>query len=117
MSYPDSREKSDTARLCPFCGRGFIGFRGLKIHLGQKVGQGVHPDDAKDIEKSDAPIAHVDDDMNVIELVEENLLMPSTKRRLLDDEEVISKKVKEFINEIEEDGYGEVAETARSKLL
>ncbi len=118
MDYPTDREEEDVVRLCPFCGRAFNGFRGIKIHVGQKQGQGVHPDDATEIEKSDCPIAHVDDDMNVIEVVEDNALMPSTKQRILNDDDSIPKSdVLELIEGLEDEGDTETADRIRNELL
>lgn len=118
MDYPDERTEEESVRLCPFCGNAFKGFRGIKIHVGQKKGQGVHPDDATDIEKSDCPIARVDDDMNVIEIVEDNAIMPSTKKRIEREEKSVSfEEVHQFIEEIRNDGYNDVAEKAEAQLL
>lgn len=118
MSYPDERFEESVARLCPYCGSAFNGFRGVAIHLGQKDGQGVHPEGAKDIDKEDCPIAHVDDDMNVIELVEENSIMPSTKRRIKAESESVSiDLVHEFIEGLREDGYENIAERAVEEML
>jgi hypothetical protein len=117
MDYPDERAEEDVARLCPYCGGAFNGFRGIKIHVGQKAGQGVHPDDATDIEKDDCPIAHVDENMNVIELVEENEIMPSTKRRILEEDSVNENDVIELIEEFENEGDSQTADRIRSKLL
>lgn len=118
MDYPDSRSEEEVARLCPFCGHAYKGFRGIKIHVGQKVGQGVHPEDATDITKEDCPVAHVDDDMNVIEIVEENSLMPSTKKRIEAGSDSISLDVvHHFIEELRNDGHGEAAQKAENRLL
>jgi hypothetical protein len=118
MDYPDERTEEDVVRLCPYCGRAFNGFRGIKIHVGQKTGQGVHPEDATEITKNDCPIAHVDDDMNVIELVEENAIMPSTKQRILNGNDSIPKsEVLEFIEGLEGDGEQELADRVRDGLL
>lgn len=118
MDYPDERTEEEVARLCPFCGSAYKGFRGLKIHVGQKAGQGVHPEDATDIEKEDTPVAHVDDDMNVIEIVEENELMPSTKRRITKEKAGVSQEdVADLIDELKEEGESEIAERIRKKLL
>lgn len=118
MDYPDKREDDETVRLCPYCGRAYQGFRGVKIHVGQKVGQGVHPDDATNIEIEDCPIAHVDEDMNVIEVVDAGSMMPSTKARIMDDVESVEKdKVLKFIEEMEAAGNSEAADRAEELLL
>lgn len=117
MDYPDERNEEDVVRLCPFCGRAFNGFRGIKIHVGQKKGHGVHPDDATDITKEDCPIAHVDDDMNVIEIVEENAIMPSTKRRIEGEDTVDYDDVLQLVEEFEDEGEQEVADRIRDRLL
>lgn len=118
MNYPDEQNVEDAARLCPFCGRAFNGIRGIKIHVGQKAGQGVHPDDATEITKKDCPIAHVDDDMNVIELVEDNAIMPSTKRRIKSDIDSISTdRVHEFIDSLRDGDEDEFADRVENELL
>jgi hypothetical protein len=117
MDYPETREEEDVARLCPYCGRGFQGFRGIKIHVGQKAGQGVHPEDSVDLEKEDCPVARVDDDMNVIDLVEENSIMPSTKRRILDEDSVDRDEIEDLIQEFENEGMENVAERIENTLL
>lgn len=117
MDYPDERSEEDVVRLCPFCGSAFKGFRGIKIHVGQKRGQGVHPEDAIEITKDDCPIAHVDDDMNVIELVEENAIMPSTKRRIEGGNSIEYDDVVSLIEEFEDEGKNEAADRIRSELL
>lgn len=116
VNYPDKRNVEDVVRLCPFCGRAFNGFHGIKIHLGQKKGQGVHPEDI-DIEKNDCPIAHVDQDMNVVEIVEENSLMPSTKRRIINDDSISIERIEEFVTQLDEEGNSEMAERIRNELL
>ena len=118
MDYPDERTEEESARLCPYCGNAFKGFRGIKIHLGQKHGKGVHPDDATDIEKSDCPIARVDEDMNVIEIVEDKSIMPSTKKRIEAESDSVSlEAVHQFIEDIRNEGHEQVAEKAESQLL
>lgn len=116
--YPEEREVENVARLCPFCGQAFNGFQGVKVHVGQKQGQGVHPEDATEVEKDDCPIAEVDDDMNVIEVVEERSLMPSTKRRITKENNSISEdKVLKFIEELKKEDEDEFAERVESSLL
>lgn len=118
MDYPDSRSEEEVARLCPFCGHAYKGFRGIKIHVGQKAGQGVHPEDATDITKEDCPVAHVDDDMNVIEIVEENSLMPSTKKRIeVESDSVSLEKVQQLIEELRNEGNEDAADKAENRLL
>lgn len=117
IDYPETREIENVARLCPYCGRAFRGYQGVKIHLGQKKGQGVHPEDANETEKSETPIAHVDEDMNVIELVEEGAMMPSTKRRIEDEDSIKQEDVVDLIDEFEEEGNEDVADRIRAKLL
>lgn len=118
MDYPDSRSEEEVARLCPFCGHAYKGYRGIKIHVGQKAGQGVHPEDATDIAKEDCPVAHVDDDMNVIEIVEENSLMPSTKKRIEAESDSISLEVvQKFIEDLRSEGDEKAAEKVENRLL
>lgn len=118
MDYPEEREVENTARLCPFCGHAFKGYQGVKIHLGQKQGKGVHPESAvEDTSVEDCPVAEVDEDMNVINVVEENSLMPSTKRRIEGADTIPIETVQEYIQELEDDGLAEQAERARSTLL
>jgi hypothetical protein len=119
LDYPESRSVDTTARLCPYCGQAFRGYQGVKIHLGQKRGKGVHSSDTiDDIDIEDCPVAKVDEDMNVIEVVEENALMPSTKRRIQSGQESVPiEKVQQFIQWLENDGENEIADRARQELL
>ena len=117
MDYPSEQTMDDVVRLCPYCGNAFKGYRGLKIHLGQKQGQGVHPDDATDITKEDTPVAHVDEDMNVIEIVEEGKMMPSTKRRISGDDSVPIEDVQELVRTLEGEGKDDFAQRIKDELL
>jgi hypothetical protein len=118
MDYPEHRDVEDVARLCPYCGRAYTGFHGVKIHLGQKQGQGVHPEDATEIEKEDAPIAKVDDDMNVIDIVESRSLMPSTKRRIESDSDTVKKEaVVNVVKLLEDQGMDDAADIVTEELL
>lgn len=119
MNYPDKQKTGETARLCPFCGKAYRGFRGVKIHLGQKVGQGVHPDDAAELTKEDTPVAKVDEDMNVVDVVDSASLMPSTKRRIEggDGGSVPKEDVLKFIGELESEGSDDLADRVRTTLL
>jgi hypothetical protein len=54
------------------------------IHLGQIAGKENHPEDATDlVDKGDCPVAHVDENRNVVEVIEEGdpELMLSTEDR------------------------------------
>jgi hypothetical protein len=118
MDYPEERKVEDTARLCPFCGNAFKGYQGVKIHLGQKQGKGVHPENTvEETSLEDCPVAEVDEDMNVINVVEENALMPSTKRRIEGADSVPIETIQEYIQQLEDDGHEEEADRARSALL
>jgi hypothetical protein len=44
VDYPESREKEQTGRVCPYCGGVFRGKQGVMIHLGQLAGRGDHPE-------------------------------------------------------------------------
>lgn len=118
MDYPEDREVDNVARLCPVCGKAFNGFRGVQIHLGQVQGRGVHSDDAPEkYEKDDFPIAEVDEDMNVINIVEEAQLMPSTQARIEGKDSIPISDVQNFIDGLKEDGEDEFAERAENELL
>ena len=121
MEYPEDREVDNTARACPFCGNAFQGYRGLKIHLGQKQGQGVHPKNAAEkIQKEDAPIVEVDDDMNVKDIIDAREMMPSMRDRLLGQESkdtIPVSKVEQFIEKLEAEDRADVANQAREFLL
>lgn len=117
VNYPDERNNEQVARLCPYCKQPFTGIQGIMIHLGQKGGSGVHPEDGPEkIEKEDCPVAKVDEDRNVIEVIEEGTLMPSTKRRrsgVIDREKVI-----DFIEALEDrDIDDEIIELAEEMML
>jgi hypothetical protein len=118
MDYPEHRKVEDVVRLCPYCGRAYSGFHGVKIHLGQKQGQGVHPSNATDIEKEDAPVAKVDEDMNVIEIVESRSIMPSTKRRIESESNSVEKEtVVNVVKLLEDQGMKEAADIVTEELL
>jgi hypothetical protein len=118
MDYPEERKVENTARLCPFCGNAFKGYQGVKIHLGQKQGKGVHPEDAvESTSLEDCPVAEVDEDMNVINVVKENGLMPSTKHRIEGEDSVSIEIIQDYIQNLEKDGLEEQADRARSELL
>lgn len=116
MNYPSERDVEDVARLCPFCRRPFSGYQGVMIHLGQMEGKENHPEDSSEqVEKDDCPVAHVDENRNVIEIVEEGSLMPSTKRRrtgVVDRSDVV-----DFIEWLENHGYDDAVEKGEQMLL
>lgn len=117
VNYPENRSQDKTARVCPWCERPFNGFQGLMIHLGQNVGKDeVHPDEVpEDATKDDFPVGRVDNNRNVLEILDEGTLMPSTKRRRRG---VVDRaKVVDFIESLEEDGYDDIAEKAEMELL
>lgn len=123
FNYPDERdEQDDTVRLCPYCGQSFDGYRSLAIHVGQaanKPEEEKHPEDASDkLEPENAPIAQVDAKNDVIEIVKEGNLMPSTKHRILSESEGVSpERIQDFIDELKEEGHLKFARRVENKLL
>lgn len=123
MEYPEERESEHVSRLCPFCARPFDGIRGVMIHLGQIAGTKNHPENARAHVDADAcPIARVDDDQNVIEVVdskEADSLDLSTFVSTDPDRNtpIPQTQVAEFIDWLEADGHKRLAATARARLL
>jgi hypothetical protein len=118
MDYPSERKGEDVARLCPFCRRPFNGYQGVMIHLGQIQGKENHPEDAADmVDRDDCPVAHVDENRNVIEVVEQGDpdLMPSTEERR--DGSVPRADVIAYIEWAESNDQLTAANKAREMLL
>ncbi len=118
MDYPSERKGEDVARLCPFCRRPFSGYQGVMIHLGQIAGKENHPEDATEIvDKEDCPVAHVDENRNVVEVIEEGdpELMPSTEDRR--DGSVPRAEVIAYIEWAESNDHLTAANKAREMLL
>lgn len=123
MDYPKERESEQVARLCPYCERPYRGKHGVVIHLGQTAGRENHPENPKELhEPDDFAIVHVDENENVVEKVEEETSMPSTKRRQEREagdgpDSLEPEKVKEYIEDLREQGLEEEAERAEKMLL
>jgi hypothetical protein len=123
MEYPEKRESEKVARLCPYCERPFRGKHGVMIHLGQMKGRKNHPEDGPDqFEPDDFAIVHVDENENVVEVIEEGdaEAMPSTQRRREEAGELGSlspEKVREYIDDLREQGLDEEADRAETMLL
>lgn len=118
MNYPEHRDVENVARLCPFCHRPFNGYQGVMIHLGQISGKEDHPKDAKDnVEKDDLPIASVDENRNVVEIIEggDSNIMPSTESRRTGS--ISHADVQEFLSWLEDNDSKESAEKGREMLL
>lgn len=120
MKYPEDRESETVARLCPYCERPFRGKHGVMIHLGQTAGRKNHPENPKDKhDMDDFAIVHVDENENVVEVVEEGTSMPSTERRRESGgkEDLDEGKIRDYINDLREQGLEEEAEKAEKMLL
>jgi hypothetical protein len=118
MDYPEERNTEQVARLCPYCERPFRGKHGVMIHLGQTAGRKDHPKNPKDKhEPDDFAIVHVDDDENIVEVVEEGTMMPSTKSRRDEEEGPSNEDIRKHIEELREQGLEEEAEKAERMLL
>jgi hypothetical protein len=124
MEYPEKRDSETVARLCPYCERPYRGKHGVMIHLGQTAGRKNHPENPKDLhDPDDFAIVHVDENENVIEVVEEATSMPSTERRRAaeeeseESEELNQQKIRDYINDLREQGLDEEAKKAEQMLL
>lgn len=119
MEYPDERDSEKVARLCPYCERPFRGKQGVMIHLGQMAGRKDHPSNGPEKhDLEDFAIVRVDENENVVEIVEEPTLMPSTERRLEEaDSTVDREQVKQHIQDLREEGLDEQADQAEKLLL
>lgn len=122
MDYPEERDTEQVARLCPYCERPYRGKHGVMIHLGQVKGRKNHPEDATEQhEPDDFAIVHVDENENVVEVVEEATVMPSTERRQEREEAGMgglnSEKVKQYIEDLRGQGLDEEADRAEEMLL
>jgi hypothetical protein len=88
------------------------------IHLGQIQGKENHPENAADlVDKDDCPVAHVDENRNVVEVIEEGDpdLMPSTEDRR--EASVPRSDVVAYIEWAESNDYLTAANKAREMLL
>lgn len=116
MDYPETREVENVARQCPFCGMVFNGKHGVLIHIGQTEGKKNHPDDAgEQVEIEDLPVVELDEDENIINVVEGDAKMPSTKRR--QEKEMKEERIKDYIKKLREEGKDEEAAIAEKELL
>lgn len=118
MDYPESRDSEKTARLCPYCERPFRGKNGVMIHLGQTAGRKNHPENPQELhDPSDFTIVRVDENENVIEKMDEDdAVMPSTERRQEGDGPDVD-DIREYIQELREQGLDEQADRAEEMLL
>lgn len=119
MDYPDRRDTEQVARLCPYCEKPFRGKHGVLIHLGQVRGRKDHPETyPDDLDPDEFTIVHLDEHENIVEVVDEGTVLPSTKRRReKEQQEELPEKVKEYIEELRAKGKEEEAELAKEKLL
>lgn len=120
MDYPESREGEGVERLCPYCERPYRGKHGVMIHLGQMAGRKDHPEDGhKEIDPDDLPIVQTDEDENVIEIVNEPTIMPSTEQRQSQEggEDLDEGEIKDYIENLREKGLDEEADRAEKMLL
>jgi uncharacterized C2H2 Zn-finger protein len=116
MDYPESRDVETVARQCPFCGMVFNGKHGVMIHIGQTTGKKNHPEDATEqVETEDLPVVELDDDENIVNVVEGDAKMPSTKRRQQKESE--ESRVKKYIKRLREEDKDEEADIAEQELL
>lgn len=116
MDYPESREVEQVKRQCPFCGMVFDGKHGVMIHIGQTAGKKNHPEDAPDqVEAEDLPVVELDENQNIINTVEGDAKMPSTKRR--QEQESEEKRINQYIERLREEGKKEEADIAEQELL
>ena len=123
MKYPDKRDTEQVARLCPYCDRPFRGKHGVMIHLGQTAGRKNHPKDPREKHNpEDFPVVQVDEHENVVKVVEEGAVMPSTERRIENEENdetdsLDPDQVREYIEGLREQGLTEEADRAEQMLL
>lgn len=117
MDYPEHRDTEGVARLCPYCERPYQGKHGVLIHLGQVKGRKNHPKVLpEDLDPEEFPIVQVDEFDNVIEVVEEGEIMPSTQKRRDEESDDLPEKVEQFIAELKADGKAEDAARAEELL-
>jgi len=116
MDYPENRNVENVARQCPFCGMVFNGKHGVMIHIGQTEGKKNHPDDATDqVDADDLPIVELDEDENIVNVVEGDAKMPSTKRR--EEKEDEEDRIKRYISRLRDEGKDKEADIAEQELL
>lgn len=120
MDYPDSRETERIGRICPYCERVFQGKQAVMIHLGKMAGRDEHPErPRRKHDMEDFAIARVDENGNVIDRID-TTLMPSTERRLQeenDSESSVYQRIRDYIEDLEERGKQREAERAKNQLL
>lgn len=120
MEYPEEREQEAVARLCPYCERPFKGKYGVMIHLGHLAGRKNHPEDGREIhDLEDFAIVHVDENQNVVEIVEEETAMPSTKQRKEKSNEDAPREedIRQHIQDLRDQGLDDEADRAEQMLL
>lgn len=121
MEYPTEREGEDVQRLCPYCERPYQGKKGVIIHLGATAGRKNHPiDGAERHDLSDFPIARVDENQNVVEVIEEGKKLPTTERRQEKEqsslESVKTNELREHIENLREQGLDDEADRVEKML-
>lgn len=110
MDYPEHRETDSTSRLCPECGVPFEGKHGVRIHLGRMAGKQNHPENPHDLyDVDDYPIAEVDEDGNITNVVRKGIGI--TRDRDADTEDIDS-----ILSQLDDDGLEEVRERAAAML-
>lgn len=116
MNYPESREVDRTARQCPVCKQVFNGKHAVMIHIGQMEGKENHPEDMGDeIDPEELPVVELDEDRNIVNVVEGEVEMPSTRRRKEKEEE--EDRIRNYIKKLREQGKDEEADIAEKELL
>lgn len=121
MDYPNHRETESVNRLCPYCKRPYAGKHGVWVHLGQVKGRKNHPEEyPDDLDSDDFPIARVDEDDNVLEILDEGTLLPSAVERRSDSkmpQAESDERIREYIEDLREEGRNDEADRAEEMLL
>lgn len=119
MDYPEHRETERVSRLCPYCKEPFRGKHGVLIHLGQKKDE-QHPRPVPDdLDPESFAIARVDKHDNVIDIVEDGELMPSTEQRRAaeDSDAELSERIIEYLHDLRDRGKDDIADEIEERLL
>lgn len=118
MNYPESRKTEQVGRQCPYCEGVFRGKHGVMIHLGRIAGKESHPENAKEeIDPEDLPIVQVDEQGDVVEVVEEGGLLPSSRHRREGEKAAsFEERVRALIKEFRQEGNDEVASRIEETL-
>jgi hypothetical protein len=118
MDYPEERETETVARLCPYCERPYSGMHGVLIHLGQVAGRKDHPEELpKDLDPMDFTMVEVDEHDNIVEVIEEGGVMPSTERRREKERaDGLPDQVEDYIETLRAEGKHDEADRAEEML-